>query len=91
MTGLLYIFCFYIHSCIHVKISPSCVCCVHGVCNSSGLGGAETDSDSFTGSCFLRTDQLDGETDWKLKVAVLCTQRLPALEVRTCRHTRCAV
>ncbi|XP_062342954.1 probable phospholipid-transporting ATPase IIB isoform X2 [Osmerus eperlanus] len=32
------------------------------------------------GSCFLRTDQLDGETDWKLKVAVLCTQRLPALE-----------
>ncbi|XP_065523271.1 probable phospholipid-transporting ATPase IIB isoform X6 [Lathamus discolor] len=32
-----------------------------------------------TGSCFIRTDQLDGETDWKLKVAVSCTQRLPAL------------
>uniref|UniRef100_A0AAX7W7P7 Phospholipid-transporting ATPase n=1 Tax=Astatotilapia calliptera TaxID=8154 RepID=A0AAX7W7P7_ASTCA len=31
-----------------------------------------------TGSCFIRTDQLDGETDWKLKVAVGCTQRLPA-------------
>uniref|UniRef100_A0A665US45 Phospholipid-transporting ATPase n=1 Tax=Echeneis naucrates TaxID=173247 RepID=A0A665US45_ECHNA len=31
-----------------------------------------------TGSCFIRTDQLDGETDWKLKVAVSCTQRLPA-------------
>ncbi|XP_057555052.1 probable phospholipid-transporting ATPase IIB isoform X4 [Hippopotamus amphibius kiboko] len=31
------------------------------------------------GSCFVRTDQLDGETDWKLKVAVSCTQRLPAL------------
>ncbi|XP_066572153.1 putative phospholipid-transporting ATPase IIB isoform X2 [Amia ocellicauda] len=31
------------------------------------------------GSCFIRTDQLDGETDWKLKVAVTCTQRLPAL------------
>uniref|UniRef100_A0A8D3D0W0 Phospholipid-transporting ATPase n=1 Tax=Scophthalmus maximus TaxID=52904 RepID=A0A8D3D0W0_SCOMX len=30
------------------------------------------------GSCFIRTDQLDGETDWKLKVAVGCTQRLPA-------------
>ncbi|KAF3834285.1 hypothetical protein F7725_025489 [Dissostichus mawsoni] len=26
-----------------------------------------------------RTDQLDGETDWKLKVAVCCTQRLPAV------------
>ncbi|XP_075444652.1 putative phospholipid-transporting ATPase IIB [Ascaphus truei] len=32
-----------------------------------------------TGSCFIRTDQLDGETDWKLKIAVSCTQRLPAL------------
>ncbi|XP_071064697.1 probable phospholipid-transporting ATPase IIB isoform X2 [Dasypus novemcinctus] len=31
------------------------------------------------GSCFIRTDQLDGETDWKLKVAVSCTQRLPSL------------
>ncbi|XP_016881223.1 putative phospholipid-transporting ATPase IIB isoform X18 [Homo sapiens] len=31
------------------------------------------------GSCFIRTDQLDGETDWKLKVAVSCTQQLPAL------------
>lgn len=35
----------------------------------------------FEGSCFIRTDQLDGETDWKLKVAVSCTQRLPALGV----------
>ncbi|XP_016407251.1 probable phospholipid-transporting ATPase IIB [Sinocyclocheilus rhinocerous] len=32
-----------------------------------------------TGSCFIRTDQLDGETDWKLRIAVACTQRLPAL------------
>ncbi|KAM9384366.1 putative phospholipid-transporting ATPase IIB isoform 2-T2 [Pholidichthys leucotaenia] len=31
------------------------------------------------GACFIRTDQLDGETDWKLKVAVACTQRLPAV------------
>uniref|UniRef100_A0AAR2KQ78 Phospholipid-transporting ATPase n=1 Tax=Pygocentrus nattereri TaxID=42514 RepID=A0AAR2KQ78_PYGNA len=30
-------------------------------------------------ACFIRTDQLDGETDWKLKMAVACTQRLPAL------------
>ncbi|KAJ9123974.1 hypothetical protein QFC22_000765 [Naganishia vaughanmartiniae] len=27
------------------------------------------------GSCFVRTDQLDGETDWKLKVAVAKTQK----------------
>lgn len=36
----------------------------------------------FSGSCFIRTDQLDGETDWKLKVAVACTQRLLAVGVR---------
>jgi phospholipid-translocating ATPase len=28
------------------------------------------------GSCFIRTDQLDGETDWKLRLAVPSTQRL---------------
>lgn len=33
-------------------------------------------SDS-SGSCFVRTDQLDGETDWKLRVAVERTQSLP--------------
>uniref|UniRef100_A0A8C4NK30 Phospholipid-transporting ATPase n=1 Tax=Eptatretus burgeri TaxID=7764 RepID=A0A8C4NK30_EPTBU len=32
-----------------------------------------------TGSCFIRTDQLDGETDWKLRLAVTCTQRLPTV------------
>jgi len=28
------------------------------------------------GTCFVRTDQLDGETDWKLRVAVSTTQRM---------------
>ena len=28
------------------------------------------------GSCFIRTDQLDGETDWKLKLALPQTQQL---------------
>jgi phospholipid-translocating ATPase len=32
-------------------------------------------SDS-NGTCFIRTDQLDGETDWKLKVAVPSCQKL---------------
>ncbi|KAK0427670.1 hypothetical protein QR680_010355 [Steinernema hermaphroditum] len=30
-----------------------------------------------SGACFIRTDQLDGETDWKLKIAVPFTQSLP--------------
>ncbi|KAI0042746.1 phospholipid-translocating P-type ATPase [Auriscalpium vulgare] len=29
-----------------------------------------------SGTCFIRTDQLDGETDWKLRVAVPSTQKL---------------
>ena len=29
-----------------------------------------------SGACFIRTDQLDGETDWKLKLAVESTQAL---------------
>ena len=31
----------------------------------------------LSGTCFIRTDQLDGETDWKLRVAVPATQKLP--------------
>lgn len=30
-----------------------------------------------SGACFVRTDQLDGETDWKLRIAVAPTQKLP--------------
>ena len=33
------------------------------------------------GSCFIRTDQLDGETDWKLRVAVPSAQALPSDQV----------
>lgn len=29
-----------------------------------------------TGACFVRTDQLDGETDWKLRLAIPVTQKL---------------
>ncbi|EJT48956.1 phospholipid-transporting ATPase [Trichosporon asahii var. asahii CBS 2479] len=35
------------------------------------------------GTCFIRTDQLDGETDWKLKVAVAETQALGEANVGT--------
>ena len=33
-----------------------------------------------TGTCFVRTDQLDGETDWKLRIAVSSSQSLPSDE-----------
>ncbi|GIY93492.1 hypothetical protein CEXT_718281 [Caerostris extrusa] len=32
------------------------------------------------GSCFIRSDQLDGETDWKLRLAVSTTQRLSSID-----------
>ena len=32
------------------------------------------------GACFIRTDQLDGETDWKLRLAVSATQQLKSDE-----------
>jgi len=31
---------------------------------------------NINGECFIRTDQLDGETDWKLRTAVSTTQHL---------------
>ena len=34
-------------------------------------------TDEPTGEAFIRTDQLDGETDWKLRVAPALTQSLP--------------
>lgn len=36
------------------------------------------------GACFIRTDQMDGETDWKLRLAVQTTQSLPSNVVSTC-------
>lgn len=29
-----------------------------------------------SGACFVRTDQMDGETDWKLRLAIGDTQKL---------------
>ena len=35
-------------------------------------------TDDSSGTSFIRTDQLDGETDWKLRVAVPTSQMLPS-------------
>jgi len=40
-----------------------------------------------SGTCFIRTDQLDGETDWKLRIAVPLSQSLDDLSILvTDRH-----
>ncbi|KAL8802906.1 MAG: hypothetical protein Q9182_003522 [Xanthomendoza sp. 2 TL-2023] len=51
---------------------------------SSSPRGALSESDG-TGEAFLRTDQLDGETDWKLRVASPLTQSLDPSEFASLR------
>ncbi len=45
-----------------------------------GNEGIDEGADSG-GTCFIRTDQLDGETDWKLRIAVGKTQPLSDQEL----------
>ena len=59
----------------------------------AGESGAQAEGAAVTteildgdegGACFVRTDQLDGETDWKLRIAVTVTQPMSDSElVRT--------
>ena len=35
----------------------------------------------YVGSCFIKTDQLDGETDWKLRTSLPLLQQLQSDEV----------
>ncbi|WPH01097.1 Hypothetical protein R9X50_00393200 [Acrodontium crateriforme] len=46
-----------------------------------------TISDDASGEAFIRTDQLDGETDWKLRLASPLAQSLPASEYCRLRIT----
>lgn len=41
------------------------------------------------GSCFLRTDQLDGETDWKKREAITATQKLSDNEILSISDATC--
>ncbi|RYO85313.1 hypothetical protein DL764_009196 [Monosporascus ibericus] len=43
--------------------------------------------DNMSGETFIRTDQLDGETDWKLRLASALTQSLPVEEFVRLRVT----
>ncbi|KKY22993.1 putative phospholipid-translocating p-type atpase [Phaeomoniella chlamydospora] len=49
--------------------------------NHSAVSQSQTTSSSAdSGETFIRTDQLDGETDWKLRLPSALTQKLPARE-----------
>ncbi|KAI1391271.1 phospholipid-translocating P-type ATPase [Hypoxylon trugodes] len=48
---------------------------------------SESSSSHASGEAFIRTDQLDGETDWKLRLASPLTQALPVEEFVRVRVT----
>ncbi|KAI1076336.1 phospholipid-translocating P-type ATPase [Whalleya microplaca] len=50
-------------------------------------GSQHTSEGAFSGETFIRTDQLDGETDWKLRLASALTQALPLGEFVRVRVT----
>ncbi|TGJ83788.1 hypothetical protein E0Z10_g4995 [Xylaria hypoxylon] len=50
-------------------------------------GNSQSSEGSSSGETFIRTDQLDGETDWKLRVASALTQSLPLHEFTRVRVT----
>ncbi|KAI1259346.1 phospholipid-translocating P-type ATPase [Xylariaceae sp. FL1019] len=54
---------------------------------TTDLGSSSTGEGGSTGETFIRTDQLDGETDWKLRVASALTQSLPLEELVNARVT----
>jgi phospholipid-translocating ATPase len=54
---------------------------VSGDALSLGLDELTTDDDNDSGEAFIRTDQLDGETDWKLRLASPLTQNRPLHEL----------
>lgn len=47
----------------------------------------ESDAGGGSGETFIRTDQLDGETDWKLRLASALTQNIPPEEFVRLRVT----
>ena len=47
----------------------------------------DTSVDSGSSDTFIRTDQLDGETDWKLRIPPVLTQSLPLSEFNRIRIT----
>ena len=53
-----------------------------GGAKAEGAAGAAEGLDGDEGgACFVRTDQLDGETDWKLRIAVTVTQPMSDSEL----------
>ena len=79
----------HIHVHVHVQCMSTCTC----TCTCYGyeifpFQNQRVPADLIllrttekSGTCFVRTDQLDGETDWKLRVATPTCQALASNEV----------
>jgi phospholipid-translocating ATPase len=87
--------------CVLVLFGPSCqvlILQINVVCCSGDLIVVGTNqrvpadmvmlrTSEKSGASFIRTDQLDGETDWKLRRAVSITQKLPSDDALTVLHS----
>ncbi|KAI1120551.1 phospholipid-translocating P-type ATPase [Nemania abortiva] len=58
---------------------------IHG--KTGGRDNSQHSGGDSSGETFIRTDQLDGETDWKLRVASALTQSLPLEDFTRVRVT----
>lgn len=68
---------------------PADVVILKSISNDVG-DDEDAGSDGVAGEAFIRTDQLDGETDWKLRVAPTLTQTLSASELESLEITAAA-
>lgn len=63
---------------------PADVVILKAISNEASAEAKEEEeeaTDQTSGETFIRTDQLDGETDWKLRLALPLTQELPIREL----------
>ncbi|KAI1802250.1 phospholipid-translocating P-type ATPase [Daldinia bambusicola] len=59
----------------------------HGNGKNPEFVNSDSSEGTSSGETFIRTDQLDGETDWKLRLASVLTQSLPVEEFVRVRVT----
>lgn len=69
---------------------PADVVILKSISNETGAADDELEDGGTSGEAFVRTDQLDGETDWKLRVAPTLAQGLPTEQLESLKITASA-
>lgn len=69
---------------------PADVVILKSISNETGAADDEPEDGDTSGEAFVRTDQLDGETDWKLRIAPTLAQGLPTEQLESLKITASA-